>query len=465
MKASILPILLLCPICSFGYTFDPLFMTDGVYETISLYDMYGEPTGETFSLQMRYVYDPTYKVFSVFPTRLTGNDEYYSMLSNDYKDKTLKDMFDWMGGWYPHIQICDENMDNCVFAGSSDNEWQILTELENQYIEYLTTHIDENSDNLAEILDGFIFDDDIAYVRNVFISHLTLSPANAQTMSAIVSARHIMRQQNTAVTGLAFDRFSKAIGRSGGDEPGRFGVWGQTTYNHAKMTGNNAFSGDTLGLVLGADTRIGNNITFGLGYNYNTTTISNYQPDLDITMHTVFAYGQYRPSALFFNGMLGYNTGDYTGDNTDARGDLSGFMSSIIAGYDTPTGISPQIGFRYSNITIAPNNANVAKYDSDIFTVVSGLGYEYQPTESQISIRGHAFMTYDITRADSDISMSIPALAYTYTVTDSIPRLGLEVGIKLEIPISDVTLSAGYDISIRSHYVSHTGAIRARYEF
>lgn len=465
MKLSILPVLLLCPLYAFGYTFEPLFMTDGVYETISLYDLYGEPTGETFPLQIRYVYDPTYKAFSVFPIRLTGNNEYDSMLSNDYMDKTLKDMFDWIGGWYPHIQICDNNMENCILSGTSDNEWQILTDLENQYVEYLITHPNDYTTNIGEILDGLIFDDDIALVKNAFVSHLVSLPANRQAVSAVLATRHMMRQQNTTITTLAFDRFSKSVGRNGGDIFGKFSTWGQTTYGHAKQTGNNSFTGDTFGVVLGADTKISDSILFGFGYNYNTATVATDLPNLDITGHTIFAYGQYRPKELFFNAMVGYNTGNYNDDHTDTKGDLSGFISSIMMGYDTPNGLSPQIGARYSNISIKPNDHNIAKYDSDIFTFVSGLGYEYKPTDTQINLKSHIFMTYDLTQADSDIKLAIPALQYTYTTTDIMPRLGTEVGIKLEIPLGDCLLSAGYDLTWHSHYTNHTGSLRLRYEF
>lgn len=471
MKLSILPVLLLCPIYAFGYTFEPIFTTDGQYQTISLYyDENGNPIGDSISFQMIYIYDPVYNQFVVGPSSFSGDWQYENQLNASYDNVTLKYMFDWMGGWYSLIKVCptnepcDENSAMTLIE-VADNQWQILTDLESQYVEYLITHPNDYTTNIGEILDGLIFDDDIALVKNAFVSHLVSLPANRQAISAVLATRHIMRQQNTTITKLAFDRFGKPAGRNGGDSFGKFSTWGQTTYSHAKQTGNNSFTGDTFGVVLGADTKVSDSVLFGFGYNYNTATVATDLPNLDIKGHTIFAYGQYHPKELFFNAMVGYNTGNYTDDHTNTKGDLSGFVSSIMMGYDASNGLSPQMGARCNNISIKPNDHNIAKYNSDIFTIVSGLGYEYKPTDTQINLKSHIFMTYDLIQADSDIKLAIPALQYTYTTTDVMPRLGTEAGVKLEMPLGDCLLSAGYDLTWHSHYINHMGSLRLRYEF
>lgn len=461
MKIPVLPILLLCPFCAFGHTFEPFFTTDGTYQTIPL--DYENPSTGTISFQMQYTYDPVYKQFFISPISYSGDSQYEEQLYAFYDDVTLKYMFDWMG-WYLEIIVSAPD-DITINSGAADNQWLILTDLENQYVEYLTSHIAQNSANMSEILDSLIFDDDIALVKNAFVSHLVSLPANRQAVSAVLATRHIMRQQNTTITKLAFDRFDKPVGRNGGDSFGKFSTWGQTTYGHAKQTGNNSFTGDTFGVVLGADTKVSDSVLFGFGYNYNTATVATDLPNLDITGHTIFAYGQYHPKELFFNAMVGYNTGNYTDDHTNTKGDLSGFVSSIMMGYDASNGLSPQMGARYNNISIKPNDHNIAKYNSDIFTIVSGLGYEYKPTDTQINLKSHIFMTYDLIQADSDIKLAIPALQYTYTTTDVMPRLGTEAGVKLEMPLGDCLLSAGYDLTWHSHYINHMGSLRLRYEF
>ena len=85
------------------------------------------------------------------------------------------------------------------------------------------------------------------------------------------------------------------IGRNGGDESAASGgIWAQGLFNKSKF--GDKFDGGTTGVAAGIDGLIGNGFSVGAGYSFASSDIDASARDTDVESHTVFVYGQYKPS-------------------------------------------------------------------------------------------------------------------------------------------------------------------------
>ena len=119
-------------------------------------------------------------------------------------------------------------------------------------------------------------------------------------------------------------------------------------YNKSKS--GSAFSGDTRGFDLGADTLIDGVYTLGAGFAYNNTEVSSGTRDTEIDSQTLFLYGQYKPSKWFLNTTLAYTMAEHTenaypfGVVVESTYDSTAFGAQMKLGYDFATGLTPEIG-------------------------------------------------------------------------------------------------------------------------
>ncbi|MBQ6736604.1 MAG: autotransporter outer membrane beta-barrel domain-containing protein [Alphaproteobacteria bacterium] len=312
-------------------------------------------------------------------------------------------------------------------------------------------------DNMAKM-----FEEDTIGVENLRkqVFELLIDPQlaiNIPHAKIINSVKYVLTQQNTNIMNTTFNRIHPK-GRNGGDGGhDSLGLWGQTLYNYSKRSGNNGFSGNTFGIVLGADGQITDSLIIGLGYNYNSTDISN----TDINNNILFFYGKYQLINLFINTMLGYNQGYYEYDN--AKDKSHGYFGVLSLGYNTDFDITPSIAVRYMSNKISTTSKYINKYDTNLMTFVSGILYNY--SKDGLSLNAHIDLTYDIIKPEQNIIINIPELDYTFVVADNNAPMGLETGFNINLPIKFAKLMIGYDLGIRSRYISHTGMIRLRCEF
>lgn len=102
-------------------------------------------------------------------------------------------------------------------------------------------------------------------------------------------------------------------GRASGDNVFNTAMsWVQGLFNKSKLSRNDGFDSKSTGIALGFEDYINDNSKLGVGYAFTNTDVDSVDGrNTDIDTHTVFVYGEYKPSKWFINGYAGYNFADY----------------------------------------------------------------------------------------------------------------------------------------------------------
>ncbi len=319
----------------------------------------------------------------------------------------------------------------------------------------------------------------MADMLNELSQHDAAGYASALGRVMPTDARHNTRVATTVnnMIGTAVEKRTNAItGRSAGDIVNEPSVWAQAFGNYTTMSDTDdaaGFDATTVGFALGADTRISDEITLGAGYALNITSVDTDAGDTDITGHTVFAYGKYQPSQWFARGVISYGFANYDVDSglRDASYDVSNIGISAFGGYDFDANWTAQGGLRFAHISQSDYtdslNQHVSTDDADILTLVAGGSYSREFAYNDMTLKpvAHLNLTYDVMTDDNATNVRLGNANYTVDGA-SVARFGAELGIALDANITDaLTLSVGYDLGIRSDYQSHTGMIKAHYQF
>lgn len=310
------------------------------------------------------------------------------------------------------------------------------------------------------------------------VEHATraINPETASVAQSVTTS-----VQNTVANLVAGRMASIApvgmTGRAGGDTSlTAGGVWAQGLFNKSKS--NDLFDGETMGVAAGIDGTIGRDFSIGAGYSFAASDIDASARNTDIDSHTVFVYGQYKPSQWYANAMLNYTMSSYT-ESGDALGvlidseyDIDSFGGQIATGYDFASGITPQIAVRYLHIGGADytNSLGVASEiaDSDYLTGVLGAKYafDYNPSESvRIRPEVRAAVKYDFLSDNAVSTVTMPGVNAYVISGERLNRLGGEFGLGVTMTYAGVDVSLNYDIEVREDYTSQTGMVRARYNF
>lgn len=279
------------------------------------------------------------------------------------------------------------------------------------------------------------------------------------------------------VLALASSRMNGgAVGRSGGDFGNfEYGIWAQGVMNRTKYA--DKFSGDTNGIVVGADALIAGKYTLGIGYAYNTTNIDSNTDTVDITSNSLFIYGQYKPNKWYLNTALNYAISDYTelssafGASLNAEYDTTSFGGQIIGGYDFAGGLSPELGVRYLYVSMDEYNNGLADIncdDTNFLTGIAGVRYSFAiESGARLHIRPElrAAVTYDFMSDVATTMVSVPGGGAYMVPGDRLSRLGGEFGIGLAALYNGLEVSLNYDLDLHEHYTSQTGMIKVRLNF
>lgn len=283
--------------------------------------------------------------------------------------------------------------------------------------------------------------------------------------------------QNTVMNLAATRMIAAAMGRNGGDvDLTATGVWAQGLYNKTKMNGH--FDGHTLGIAAGVDGTINNDFTVGLGYAFNHSEVSPVSRDIDIDSHTVFVYGQYKPSDWYVNAVLNYTFANYDesgialGTPVSASYDANAFGGQVVTGYNFAGGITPEFGLRYLHINGSDYTNNIGIKNelksADYLTAILGTRYGFNiAVNEDMAFRPELryAIKYDMISDKSSAIVAMPGIA-SYTMNgDRLSRVGAELGIGVTMSYQELNVSLNYDIDIREDYTSQTGMLKLRYEF
>ena len=265
----------------------------------------------------------------------------------------------------------------------------------------------------------------------------------------------------------------------------RGAMWVQGLFNKSKLDDTSkakGFDADSNGIAFGAEKYVNDDVKLGIGYAYTSSDIDGFMRKTDVDTHTAIAYGEYKPSNWFVNGIATYGWSDYSekknvaGMPVSADYDVDSIGLQAMTGYDIDlcgAMLTPEAGLRYVNIRQDgyrdSAGQKVGENTSDILTGVVGASLKKDfALDNGMNLRPEArlAMTYDMFNDDSSSVVTL-ANGSAYTVNgQALDRFGVEAGVGLTADVNDnVELSLGYEGRFRDHYEDHTGLFNAKYKF
>ena len=309
----------------------------------------------------------------------------------------------------------------------------------------------------------------------------------------MAAANHV-----SSVIGLHQDQVrAGATGVSSGEAADGAGFWLEAygfRGDQKERSNVDGYQADTGGFVLGGDKAVGNgDARVGAAFAYGSTGISgkgaNTANRTDIDSYQGIFYGSYNAGAWYADASLGYGRHQYdtkrvvslvganlTGShNANQYSAKLGFGLPIAKGVTTITPLASlayvkldQNGYTESdrNDTGAALSVDSTKTES----LRSGLGAklsvalatgELSPTLEARAVWNHEFAdTHQNITASFDGGDSFT----TNGVSQSRDSANLGVGVNLKSK-NGQTLSVNYDAEVKNDYVSHTAALKARFDF
>ena len=274
-------------------------------------------------------------------------------------------------------------------------------------------------------------------------------------------------------------------GISSGDVLKDIAVWMQGLVNHAKLNStskSNGFKSDTYGVAFGVEKKLNNDIKAGIGYAYDTIDVDAPKRDTDVKTHTLFAYGKYKPSNWFVNGVISYGWSDYKEKKNvfenivRAKYDVKTFGMQTMTGYDLYTQyatFTPEAGLRYIHINgdnyTDSAGQNIKLSNSNIITGIVGskISKTFEPaSDLRITPEIGVALAYDLKKAHNKSSVML-SNGSSYVINGkTLNRFGVELSGKLTAEVNDnIELSLGYEGGFRKDYQNHSGLFNIKYKF
>lgn len=324
--------------------------------------------------------------------------------------------------------------------------------------------------------------DSKAYVDALTAVAPEVSPMVQQTQVETVS--QVLGAVSSRLSGGAISTGGEGIS-SGDNIFEQAAVWFQGLFNKTKLDDTKnakGFDADTSGVAFGIEKQIDSNIKAGIGYAFSKTDVDGFKRDTDIDTHTVMAYGEYKPSNWFVNGIATYGWSDYeesknvAGIGVKAKYDVETFGLQAMTGYDMNIngyGVTPEAGLRFVRIKQDSYkdsaDQRVSGDTSDILTGVVGAKVKKSwelDNGTVITPEARVAATYDLMNDDINSAVTL-ANGSAYSVKGkALDRFGMEFGAGVTAELNDkIEVSVGYEGKFRDNYQDHTGLINAKYKF
>ena len=350
----------------------------------------------------------------------------------------------------------------------------------------------EQAEILGAVLSGTSENDKFNDVANKVVALLQNEDTKSQGLKALSAmsvedapvvgasqANHTNQLFSVVSTRMTGGAVNANAGKSSGDPLENSATWVQGMINHTKLDGQ--FDTDTRGLAFGFEKNLNDEIKVGIGYALAKTDINSYSRDTQIKTHSAIAYGEYKPSNWFVNGILSYSVSDYEEDkvvagvNGEADYKANNISAQLVTGYEylaKYTMVTPIIGLRYMNVDrdgyTDALGTHVSSNNLDTLTALIGvkLTNSYVINEKTYTPELRMAVTYDIIR-NSDDSLIALANGASYSVNNSyMKRFAYEFGVGVTTAINDEwELNVAYEGKFRKDYQDHTGLINAKYHF
>ena len=258
--------------------------------------------------------------------------------------------------------------------------------------------------------------------------------------------------------------------------------------------GVDGYTADTGGFVLGGDKTIGNgDVRVGAAFAYASTGINGEgvttanRTDIDSYQGTV--YGTYNAGAWYVDAALGYGQHQYdtkryvalAGASITGKHDANQYLAKVGVGYPLAFGkatFTPLASLAYVNLdqdgytetdpTASGAALTVGSTKTDSFR--SGLGAKVSVPLStgalNTALEARAIWNHEFADTKQDIASSfVGGTSFTTNgVAHARDSANLGLGVSLN-SANGQTLSVNYDAEVKSDYVSHTAALKFRYDF
>ena len=316
---------------------------------------------------------------------------------------------------------------------------------------------------------------------------------NASYQAVVAAANHV-----ASVIGFHQDQVrAGATGVSSGEAADGAGFWLEAfgfRGDQKERSNVDGYQADTGGFVLGGDKAVGNgDARVGAAFAYGSTGISGKGATTanrtDIDSYQGIFYGSYNAGAWYADASLGYGRQQYdtkrvvslVGANLTGSHNANQYSAKLGFGLPFSSGvttITPLASLAYVKLdqngyTESDRNDTGAALSVDSTkteSLRSGLGAklsvalatgELSPTLEARAVWNHEFAdTHQNITASFDGGDSFT----TNGVSQSRDSANLGVGVNLKSK-NGQTLSVNYDAEVKNDYVSHTAALKARFDF
>lgn len=342
---------------------------------------------------------------------------------------------------------------------------------------------------------GLIASDAITHEFSNSLQRGQIQSAAAMAKVLAPMAAPMVRTVETGTMAHAYDAVSSqfsggtissaANGKSSGDSA-MTGVttWVQGLYNNSKLDSTSkarGFDSVSAGVAMGIHKAINKDVKAGISYSYTDTDVDAYRRNIDVKSHTFIAYGEYKPSNWFVNGIASYGMSDYDEHKKVFGGvkadyDVKSYGLQAMTGYDACVrglNVTPQAGLRYAHIKQKSYTDTAGQHisgdDMDILTGIIGVKASRDfALDNGMFIRPEArvAMTYDLMDPDNNTNVAL-ANGATYRINgEKLDRFSVEAGAGVTAELNDAwEVSAGYEGKFRDDYKDHSGILSAKYKF
>lgn len=270
------------------------------------------------------------------------------------------------------------------------------------------------------------------------------------------------------------------------------GVWGEvygSAIDQDWRKGVDGYEANLGGFAIGADTAINSQTRLGAAFAYGRTEAEGVRQEVDVDSFQGSVYGTYDMGKIYYEGLAAFTYNNYEttrtlfSNNGVATADFDGqqYSAKATAGYkvDVQGGlkVTPFVSAQYTFLTqddyseIGSNAPlHVEADDINIFKTGLGTKLAYPIVDGGITYtpRLSAAWYYDLVGEEVETSSYFTSASGTRFISKGadIAQSAFKFGAGLDVLSQDnVTVSLDYNWDTKEEYNSHSGAVKARFEF
>ncbi|MBQ4471647.1 MAG: autotransporter outer membrane beta-barrel domain-containing protein, partial [Alphaproteobacteria bacterium] len=153
-----------------------------------------------------------------------------------------------------------------------------------------------------------------------------------------------------------------------------------------------------------------------------------------------------------------------------AKYHVNSYAANLMTGYRFSTGFAPEGGLRYLHVDQESYTDGAQRIKSDsnnIWTAVAGVDYAKAVKTDDVTFTPHANVAalYDLKSDGSEANVHVIGGGNYQIRGERLHRFGVEAGAGVTATMGDWDLSLDYRGEYRRDFQSHTGMVKAKYNF